>query len=120
MTIFVNEHEIKQEMIDTEFNRLKPEYERYAQHNEVDADLDRLQEWAKENLVERTLLQQEAIARSKNSADLAAKNEETTGDAHRQEHVKALIDDITSQAPEPSDAEIAAFYNDHKDLFMRP
>ena len=50
MTIFVNETEIKQETIDAEFDRLKPEYEQYAQHNEVDADLDRLQKWAKENL----------------------------------------------------------------------
>ena len=120
MTLFVNETEIKQETIDAEFDRLKPEYEQYAQHNEVDADLDRLQKWAKENLIERALLQQEAAARSKKSADLSTTNEETTGDAHRQEHIQALVNDITSKAPEPSDAEIAAFYNDHKDLFIRP
>lgn len=120
MTLFVNEFEIKQEEIDAEFDRLRPEYEQYAQHNEMDADLDRLQKWARENIIERHLLQQEAAVRAKKTSDDTSTNEEIADNTLTQEQVQAVVDDITSQTPEPSDAEITTYYNDHKDLFIEP
>ncbi len=141
MAIVVNGQRIDDEEIREEAERLRPSYERTFADLEAAAREAQLQDWSKENVIERVLLRQEA----KNSgpmvppADVEAaftqlkKRYEKAEDLYKEfnadsdEEVKEMIElqikvelkinEICAKAGEPSEAEIREHFDQHKEQF---
>lgn len=58
----INEEEIKNEDIEAEANRLRSQYNDYVRDKKQQPDEAQLREWAMENIIERLLVQQAALA----------------------------------------------------------
>jgi parvulin-like peptidyl-prolyl isomerase len=141
MAIIVNGQRIEDEEIRAEAERLRPSYERAF------ADLDaatreaQLQDWSKENVIERVLLRQEAsksvpqIPAADVEAAFARLKErfEKPEDLHREfsvdsdERVKEMIElqikvehkinEVCTKVGEPSESEIQEYFSQHQDRF---
>jgi parvulin-like peptidyl-prolyl isomerase len=131
MAIVVNGQRIEQADIDAEVEQLRPHYEQYV---DGQGEPGQLEEWAKENIIERTLVQQAARAMEPAIApeEIDAAYEqvrEQAGDAPA-ELVKAdielqmRIDRLMSQGvaavAEPTEAELQAAYEQDKERFVSP
>ncbi len=62
MKLIVNGKTIDQKEIDQEVDRLRPQYQRFAEQHGGKSSHEELHKWCKENLIERTLMQQAAVA----------------------------------------------------------
>lgn len=141
MAIVVNGERIEDRDIQHEVQRLRPSYE------QAFTDLDparreaQLSEWSKENVIERVLLRQEAKTSGKAipAADIEAalarlkEQYDKPEDLHKefcvdsddkireiielQMKVEHKIRDIYAAAPEPSESEIAEYYEQNKEQF---
>ena len=134
MTLRVNGEKIRDDEIKTEANRLKPHYDQYIREHNGDAGEKQLYEWSKENIIERTLLKQEAL---KDTQPIPPEDVEKTAKksgvslkgigkgklkAQIQLQIKTerLLTKITEKADKPSEKEIGKYYKDHKDEFSMP
>jgi parvulin-like peptidyl-prolyl isomerase len=141
MAIVVNGERIEDRDIEQEVQRLRPSYEQAFTEMEPAQREAQLAEWSRENVIERVLLRQEAKAGGKTvpAADIEAalarlkeqyaKPEDlynefgVDGDDKIREmielqmKVEQTIRDIYAAAPEPSEREIAEYYEQNKEQF---
>jgi len=141
MPTIVNGQRIEHAEIDAEVERLRPHYENYVRENEAgddagdDAGDGRLREWAKENLIERVLIQHaaremdaevpaeqidEAYEQIKDRAG-DAPAELVKADIELQMRVERLMaENVEAAAGEPEAEELRAYYEEHRDEMVVP
>jgi peptidyl-prolyl cis-trans isomerase C len=119
--LHVNGEPIEESLIEQEFARLKPQYDQYMkQRNEVPDDA-RLREWARESVIERTLLHQAAA-----TLDLPQPTEEpevegaADDQAILQRKVQQLVTSVTDSVPAPTAEQIQAAYEANAAHFTAP
>ncbi len=141
MAIVVNGERIEDRDIQQEAQRLRPSYEQAFTEMEPARREAQLSEWSRENVIERVLLHQEAkaggtaipaadieaaLARLKEQyekpEDLYKEFNVDSDDKIRemielQMKVEHKIRDIYATAPEPSEREIAEYYEQNKEQF---
>jgi len=142
MAIVVNGEKIEDRDIQQEVQRLRPSYEQAFTEMEPARREAQLSEWSRENVIERVLLRQEAKASGTAipAADIEAalarlkeqyekpedlyKEFNVDGDdklrqmIELQMKVEHKIRDIYATAPEPSEQEIAEYYEQNKEQFQ--
>jgi len=134
MKITVNGEELDNDLIAQEVERLRPDYERYIEENQADPPEGQLEEWAEENIVERTVMMQAA---AQMDADIPAERideafeevkeniGETPEDEVRAEialqiKLDMLMQQAVADVAEPTEKEIKAFYSENLEMFVRP
>ncbi|MBT3278635.1 MAG: hypothetical protein HN909_03665 [Phycisphaerales bacterium] len=134
MAITVNGELVAEERIYQEVDRLRPHYDEHVRHENPDGGDQQLYEWAKENVVEQTLLRQaaEADAEAIDPATIEEAFEQIKenlegmeeADAKReielQMKIEQLVNGLTNSADAPDDATVDAFYKDNAEWFMQP
>ena len=141
MATIVNGERIEDQEIQQEAERLRPSYEQAFADQSPQERETQLMNWSKENVIERVLLRQEArsvgqdIPPSEVDATFAKLKEQydKPEDLHKEfnadsdEKIKEMIElqmrverkinDIHTGVPEPSEEEVRAFYEEHKERF---
>jgi parvulin-like peptidyl-prolyl isomerase len=141
MALIVNGERVEDQEIRQEAERLRPSYEQVFAEEEPQKREAQLQDWSKENVIERVLLRQEAkkngqeIAPADVDAALARLKEQYEKpedlykdfDADSDEQVKPLIelqmkvqrkiDEVHAQVPEPTEAELREYYEQNQQHF---
>lgn len=146
MPLWVNGEELGDRRIIEEMERMRAEYEKAFGEMDVEKREHQLLDWARENVVERTLIQQHAaadkqpippkeIARAYEELKSKYKDDAaffkalgiTEKDVPRikseleeQLRVRRLVDGLQNKAEPPSDADIAACYRDNESEFVEP
>jgi hypothetical protein len=142
MPIVVNGERIEDRDIQEEVQRLRPAYEQAFAEAEPAQREAQLLDWSKENVIERTLLRQDALS---NGPDVAPAHVEAALDRLREQcgksedlckefdvrgddemrrmielrfKVQRRIDDIQAAAPEPTESEIRDYYEQHQEQFQ--
>jgi parvulin-like peptidyl-prolyl isomerase len=141
MALIVNGERIEDQEIEQEMQRLRPSYEQaFADKDPAEREVQ-LQEWSKENVIERVLLRQEAKGNGDAipAADIDAafarlrqryeKPEDLYQDfnAVTDDSIKAMIEvqmkverkiqGLYAAVPEPSEGEIRAYYDQNKERY---
>lgn len=133
MAVIVNGERIETPEIEAEADRLRPQYESYVQDSPGSGP-EQLAEWARENLIERTLFRQAARAMDVEipQADIDEVYEEEkdqAGDMPQAElkadielrmRVERLIAENNAKVPEPAEQELKDFYEEHREEMMVP
>lgn len=107
MPILVNGERIEDSVVREEIAAMRPRYE------EVMADMDplereiQLKDWARENVIERVLLRQEA----ERQADLSCLPEE---------RIERFVERLTASVPPPKLKQITDYYRANKNQFWMP
>ncbi len=141
MTLIVNGEKIDDSLIEQQIEHLKPRYQQVFKDQPPQQQQARLLEWSKENVIEMTLLNQYA---RQNAPDLTEeeiqkalekvreKNKKQQKDDQQPDNnqdkqlreaviqqlrVEKTIDDLHSKLPEPTDRQIADYYNRNKKRF---
>jgi len=144
MTVIVNGQKIEDSLIEYEIQRLRPEYEKTFADMPKDKREKQLRDWSKENVIERTLLTQQAekenfeISNEQVDAQLnqiknnpqayseISKVFNIKDEQQLKEHIElelkiqTLSQKIRRDAPEPSNEKITEFYNKNKEHFAKP
>ncbi len=110
----VNGQIVEPSAIDEEFNRLRPHYERYVQQQGKTSDANQLREWARETIIERVLLEQEA-----KKIQLPDTNKDG-GKNVFQRQMQQLIESINKDIEPPTDDELADIYRSNKAQYSTP
>lgn len=93
---------------------MRPHYDRMVRERNRAGDDAELLDWAKENVIESTLLHQEAARRFAESGSQADPRQ------NLQLCVDRLIDEVSSRAERPKDNDMRNYYLRHKDTFFYP
>lgn len=141
MALVVNGERIDDREIEREIERLRPRYEQVFAQQPLQEREAQLRQWSRENVIERTLLRQEAtkdgaripaaeidaaFARLREQFDqpeamyaaLGIENEAQAKDMiERQIQAERKIDDVYAGAGDPSDEEIRSYYEQNRDKF---
>jgi len=145
MGIIINGQAIDSSTIQQEADNLRPEYEKAFSEMETGEREHQLYDWAQENVVERTLLQQAAEKRDDIDVpdeDLQSalkqlkesvedpqelyKQMDCTSDAEVEHTValslktEKLVEGIRSKAPAPAKDQIEQYYQEHQEDFKTP
>ncbi len=133
MALKVNGELISEERIFQEVDRLRPHYDEHVRAENPDGGDQQLYEWAKENVVEQTLLRQasaegdaidsaivnEAFDQIKENLD--GMDEETARfEIELQMRMEAMIAELTASAETPDEATVETFYKENAEWFMQP
>lgn len=144
--LIVNGEEIDEGMIREEIARMKPRYVSMFKHQTAEQQNGQLLEWAKENLIERTLLRQaaaryirripaeklearfrefvkknadeESLARALEASGLS--QDQVKADLELQMRMDELVQSIRDSVAPPSNDEIVQYYQQNKEEFMMP
>lgn len=136
MAYFVNGNEVNEELVKSEMERLRPEYEVAFRDMEPDKREEQLYEWSKENVIEHLLLRDVA---AKKFPDIAEKDieeacqkikqnnaikeqdaEQFKAQIKTQIQIDKLISHITLDLPEPKEKEVEKYYKQNIDRFTIP
>ena len=135
MALIVNGERIEEEAVREEAERMRPRFEEAFGDDEPQAREARLQEWARENVVEQALLRQEALADPepippgelaevvKGMAEqlgIEEADERLEQEVELRMRMQRVLDRLASGVPEPSDEAVQQHYDDHTDEFMAP
>lgn len=145
MGMIINGQVVKSTMIQQEVDNLRPEYEKAFSEMETGEREHQLHDWARENVVERILLQQaaekrddlkvpdndvqEAVKKIKESAEdpqALCKQMSCDSEADIEPTValslktEKLVEEIRATAPAPSKDQIEQYYQEHKEDFKTP
>jgi len=107
--LIINGEDVPFDTIKQEAERMRPHYDRMVRERNRASSDDELYEWAKENVIESTLLKQEAGKRY--------------ADDKQQDHsrlIGKLIDEVTKGVDKPTEAELRKIYDDNKSMFVSP
>lgn len=131
MAVVVNGQRIEQAEIDAEVENLRPHYERYV---EGEGEPGQLEQWAKENVIERTLVQQAARDLEveipaeridalyeqirQQAGDTPA--EQVKSDIELQMRIEKLMSEGVQELPDPTDDELKTAYDENVEQFMSP
>ena len=131
MAIAVNGQRIEQAEIDAEVEALRPHYEQYVQGQ---GEPGQLEQWAKENLIERAIVRQAARAmdvqipadqidaiyeRARAQAG-ETPAEQVKADIELQMRIDRLMAQGVRDVPGPTQEELRAAYEEKADQFMAP
>jgi parvulin-like peptidyl-prolyl isomerase len=141
MALVVNGEKIEDKEIQQEIERLRPRYEEVFAEKEPAEREAQLQEWSKDNVVERILLRQEAkqngvevppehveeafkrLREQYDDAEAMYKALEVDSDEKVRETIELQmktelkISSVYDQAPQPSEEQIEEYYEENKDNF---
>ncbi len=147
MTLYVNEEKIERSLIETEVNRLRPDYQRLFKDQARQEQEQQLAEWARENIIEATLFRQQARKafpqiepqEIQNALQELLQQEHQEGPLHQRVHAGAeeqdklyaeiadqirhekLYSQITNTIRQPSEKQIRQYYDQHlSDRFTIP
>jgi parvulin-like peptidyl-prolyl isomerase len=146
MALVVNGELVEEALIQEEVERMRPRYEEVFAEQEPDEREAQLREWARENAIERVLINQEArrapepIAPEEIEAVYEAMIEQHGGEEELYRHlglthadegeikadiehrlrVERLMDAACAHLSDPSDQDVAAYYEEHTDDFAAP
>jgi parvulin-like peptidyl-prolyl isomerase len=135
MAIIVNGVRIEDETIREEAERMRPAYEKAFADEAHAAREARLREWARDNAIERVLLEQAAGADSEplppedvektieaaiEGADGSQTEEKLRAHVERHLRVSRLMENVVKDLPEPSDQAVRRYYEEHEKEFMAP
>ena len=135
MAIIVNGQRIDDETIHEEAERMRPEYEK-AFAEEAPAEREaKLQQWARDNAVERVLIEQaakaeteplpedelqKALEAAKEHADEATGEDQLRDQVQLHLRIQRLMAGVVEAVPDPSDEAVRAYYDEHKQELMAP
>ncbi|MBL7134191.1 MAG: peptidylprolyl isomerase [Phycisphaerae bacterium] len=133
MALIVNGEKVSPGEIDNEVERLRPHYEEYAAGAEG-AGEEQLREWARENVIERTLMMQAARQAPAEvpQADIDAAYGQikdragdddpaaVKADIEQQIRLERLMDEAAKDVKPPTDKEQGEFYEQHPEHFTMP
>jgi len=131
MAVIVNGQRIEQAEIDAEVEQLRPHYEQYV---EGEGEPGQLEKWARENIIERTLVQQAARDME---ADISAEQidaayeqvreqagetpaEQVKADIELQMRIEKLMNEGVADVPDPTEEELQAAYEQRADELVTP
>ncbi len=131
MAIAVNGQRIEQAEIDAEVEALRPHYEQYVQGQ---GEPGQLEQWARENLIERAIVRQAARAMDvripaeeidaiyEQTRDQAGDTpaEQVKADIELQMRINHLMAQGVQDVPAPTQEELRADYEEKADQFMAP
>lgn len=135
MAVIINGETVDEEQVTAEVERLRPHYEQYVQENDGEGSDEQLAEWARENVIERTIVLQEARNRPieipaeeidgafeqiKDQLADDADADAVKADIELRMKVDRMMSEITDTVEAPSDEEIRAAYDSHIDELMAP
>jgi len=134
MAILVNGERIEEQAIRDEAERMRAQYEQAFADEAPAARETRLQEWARDNIIERTLLEQAAKADPRpitpEEVDAAIRGTGREPDATVPADVRAnvelslrarrLLDEQGKDLPPPADEAVRAFYQENLKEFQLP
>ncbi len=135
MAVLVNGEKIDPAEIEQEIERLRPYYDQYVRENNPDGGDDQLTQWARENIIERTLIKQAAVAdpeaipseqideafeQVKDNLDENVTEEQVRQDIETHMRIGRLLEQIGEQAGEPSDEDLQTFYASNEQQFTSP
>lgn len=142
MALVVNGEKIDDREIQQEIERLRPRYEEVFSEKDPAERETQLQEWSKDNVIERVLLRQEAkqdgvdvpaehieeafkrLKEQYDDAEAMYKALEVDSDEKVRETIalqmktELKINDVYAQAPQPSEEQIQEYYEENKDNFL--
>ena len=141
MALLVNGEKIEYAVIQQEVERIRPDYEKAFADMDPKKREAQLLDWSKENVIERVLINQEAkrdgdkvpepeieslLTRLKEQykdqqelyKDFNAENDEKIKEVlELQMRVGRKLNDVSKDAPKPSQADIERYYEENKDQF---
>ena len=147
MTLYVNEEKIEPSLVETEIDRLRPDYLRVFKDQPKKEQEEQLAEWARENLIEAALFRQQANKlftqiepqEIQNALELLLQREGQDGPLHQrlqageqeleklhneiadQIRHERLHSQITNNIQQPSEKQIRKYYDQHlTDRFTIP
>ncbi|HNY27206.1 MAG TPA: peptidylprolyl isomerase [Candidatus Sumerlaeota bacterium] len=146
MSLYVNGEPLDEIEITREAERLRPYYEEVFHEQPAEAQEQQLLEWARENVIERVLLQQAAVRDPEPLEDAAVeeayqtllqdhggreqfyqhhelaleKEPEVKDDIRRHMLLKLKLDKIATEAVEPGSGDAQRYYEEHRDEFVVP
>jgi len=135
MPITVNGQPIEDEAVEAEAERMRPEFERTFADEDTAEREARLQQWARENAIERMLLEQaaraddeptpeeqleQALEQAKRQAGETVDEAELREDVELNLKIQRLLQRAAEGAPEPTDEQVRAFYEANRDGFRAP
>ena len=118
----VNAQTIDPAAITAEISHLKPKYDHYMQQQGQTPDYDKLNEWARESVIERVLLEQEAAKLEVPSQnDTAEPDSATDSDQKKlQSQMQQLIGSVVASVPAPTQDELQDAYKANAQHFKTP
>lgn len=135
MAVLVNDEKIDPAEIEQEMERLRPYYDQYVRENNPDGGDEQLTEWARENIIERTLIKQAAVAdpeaipaeqidemfeQVKENLDEGVTEQQVRADIETHMRISRLLEQISEQAGEPSDEDLQEYYKGNEQQFTSP
>jgi parvulin-like peptidyl-prolyl isomerase len=134
MAILVNGERIDEKAIRDEAERMRAQYEQAFADEPPETREARLQQWARDNVIERALLEQAAKADPRpitpEEVDAAIRGTGREPDASVPAEVRAnvelslrarrLLDEQGKDLPPPADEAVGAFHEEHAKEFMLP
>lgn len=138
MPVLVNGERIEDQVIREEARSIRPKLEEAMAGEDPLAIETRVKQWARENVVERTLLQQAAWADSepianeeieRNLAEIRPENggciapgseEQVAKEIELRLRIDRLFARVCANVSEPRNKDITEFYRKNKDQFVRP
>ena len=135
MAIIVNGVRIEDEAIREEAERMRPAYEKAFADEAPPTREARLREWARDNAIERVLLEQaagtdseplppeeveKALEAAMQNADESQTEEKLRADVERHLRVNRLMENVVEDLPEPADEAVRRYYEEHQKEFMAP
>jgi len=141
MTLIVNGEKIDNSLIEQQIELLKPRYQQVFKDQTPKQQQAQLLEWSKENVIEMTLLNQYArqntpdlteeeiqkvLEKIREKAEKQQKDDQSPDDNQNKQlreavtqqlRVEKIINNIHSKLPEPTDRQIADYYNQNKKSF---
>lgn len=136
MTLFVNDEKIETSTIEAEANRLRPHYQSVFKEQKPEEQEKQLFQWAKENVIERTLLLQlarsdgrqisselinskfEEWKKENNSDELSEDDEkEVRKELELQLRVERIIEEYCEDIPAPSTDQARNYYIANREHF---
>jgi len=135
MAVIINGETVDEEQVAAEVERLRPHYEQYVQENDGEGSDEQLAEWARENVIERTIVLQEARNRPieipaeeidgayeqiKDQLADDADAQAVKDDIELRMKVDRMMGQVTEAVEAPSDEEIQAFYDGHVEELTAP
>ena len=135
MAVTVNGETIDETQVTEEVERLRPHYEQYVQENGGEGSDEQLIEWARENVVERTVVLQEArnrpieipaeeidgaLEQIKDQLAEDADADAVRADIELRMKVDRMMAEVTEGIAAIGDEEIQAFYDAHLEQLTAP
>lgn len=109
VNLTINGEDVPFETVKQEVERMRPHYDRMVRERNRTKSDDELFEWAKENVIESTLLKQEAGTRyADDKADDPSKL------------IGRLIEELTKDVDKPNEKELKDIYAKNKSMFVSP